>query len=112
VPLLIRTLVPSCSPRPGADHTPDAHKQDTETVRQRKKTVIWFVWSVSLIWLNEINQINQINKTNQMNQTDHTRCVAGLRCVDRSGKLHHRNARSLRRHAHESAGRENSALCA
>jgi hypothetical protein len=39
--------------------------QDAEKVRQRKKTVIWFV---SFVWLNEtyqMNQINQINKTNR-----------------------------------------------
>jgi hypothetical protein len=42
--------------------------QDAEKVRQRKKTVSWFIWFVSFVWLNEtyqMNQINQINKTNR-----------------------------------------------
>ena len=29
-----------------------------------KKTVIWFIWSISFVWLNETNRIN---KTNQIN---------------------------------------------
>ena len=43
-----------------------------EPVRQRKKTVSWFVWFVSFIWfvsfvwLNQTDQMNQINKTNQL----------------------------------------------
>jgi hypothetical protein len=41
-------------------------------VRQRKKTVIWFVWFVSFIWLNQTNQIDQMNQINQMNQKDQT----------------------------------------
>ena len=45
--------------------------QDAETVRQRKKTVIWFVWSVSFVWLNKTKSMNQINQIDQMNQTDH-----------------------------------------
>ena len=39
--------------------------QDAEKVRQRKKTVIWFIWFVSFVWLNQTDQMNQINKTNQ-----------------------------------------------
>jgi hypothetical protein len=38
--------------------------QDAETVRQCKKNVIWFVWSVLFVWLNETNQINQMNQIN------------------------------------------------
>ena len=34
--------------------------------------------------------MDETNYINQMNQTDHTRCVVGLRCVDRSGNLHPR----------------------
>jgi hypothetical protein len=47
---------------------PDKPWQDAEKVRQRQKTVIWFIWFVSFVWLNEtyqMNQINQINKTNR-----------------------------------------------
>ena len=42
--------------------------QAAEKVRQRQKTVSWFIWFVSFVWLNEtyqMNQINQINKTNR-----------------------------------------------
>jgi len=46
------------------------NKQEAEKVRQRKKTVIWFVRSVLFVWLNETNQINKTNQINQMNQTD------------------------------------------
>ena len=38
--------------------------QDAEKDRQRKKNVIWFVWSVLFVWLNETNQINQMNQIN------------------------------------------------
>jgi hypothetical protein len=37
---------------------------------QRKKTVIWFVWSVSFVLLNETNQMNQRNQTDQTNEID------------------------------------------
>ena len=39
--------------------------QDAEKVRQRKKTVIWFIWSVSFVWLNQTNQRDQINQRDQ-----------------------------------------------
>jgi len=34
------------------------NQQDAEKVRQRKKNVIWFVWSVSFVWLNKTNSMN------------------------------------------------------
>jgi len=37
--------------------------QDAEKVRERKKTVIWFVWFVLFIWLNQMNQIDQTNQS-------------------------------------------------
>jgi hypothetical protein len=37
---------------------------DAEKDRQQKKTVIGFIWFVSLN-LNQTNEMNQINKTNQ-----------------------------------------------
>jgi hypothetical protein len=46
-------------------------EQDAEKVRQRKKTVIWFVWFLSFVWLNETNQMNQINQMNKTNQFEH-----------------------------------------
>jgi hypothetical protein len=71
------------------------------------KTVLWIVWLVLFVWLNETNQFNQINKTNQMNQTDLTRCVVGLRCVGRSGKLRALGSRNLLSQVDESVSEEN-----
>jgi hypothetical protein len=43
------------------------------TVRQRKKTVIWFVWFASFIWLNQTNQIDQMNQKDQTDRACATR---------------------------------------
>jgi hypothetical protein len=48
--------------------SPSTAKQDAEKVRQRKKTVIWFVWSVSFVLLNETNQMNQTDQNNEIDQ--------------------------------------------
>ncbi len=42
-----------------------------------KKTVIWFVWSVSFVWLDKTNPMNY---TNQINQTDQARRGVFLAC--------------------------------
>jgi len=55
-------------------------------VRQRKKTVIWFVWFVSFIWLNQTNQIDQMNQINQMNQKDQTDRACATRADYRSSR--------------------------
>jgi hypothetical protein len=47
-------------------------------VRQHKKTVVWFVWSVLFIWLNQINQINLSNQMNQISLSASGLLLAGI----------------------------------
>jgi hypothetical protein len=50
---------------------------DAEKDRQQKKTVIGFIWFVSLN-LNQTNEMNQINKTNQF---EHPAALTLMRTV-------------------------------
>jgi hypothetical protein len=77
----------------GLARVEEVREQDAEEVRQRKKTVIWFVWPVSIVWLNKTNQMtkltrksNQIDQRNQTDQMDRA-CLKGLTIIHFSSML-------------------------